>query len=365
MLLINDLARHAAGVQGVVGPAVSRVIERGWYVLGEECRGFEAEFAAYCGAAHCLGVANGTDALEIALRALGVGVGSRVATVANAAFYGMTALAAIGAEPVFIDVDPENHLMDLAQLRAVVSRGEADAIIATHLYGLLHDMEAVMAIATSGPRKLPVLEDCAQAHGAVRDGRRAGSFGDAAAFSFYPTKNLGAVGDGGAIATNDAQVAQLAGRLRQYGWDGKYAVAESGGRNSRLDELQAAVLRQKLPYLDGWNARRRAIAAHYQAKIQHPNVTVPPAHGAESVAHLYVVRSNDRDGLRRHLSGRGVASDIHYPIPDHRQKVMAGRPVPSLPVTEALAGQVLTLPCFPEMTDDEIHHVAMSVNAWK
>lgn len=365
MLLLNDLGRHAASVRDVVSSAADRVVSSGWYVLGEECRGFEAEFAAFCGASHCLGVANGTDALEISLRALGIASGMRVVTVANAGFYALTALSAIGAEPVFIDVDPSDHLMDLTQLRAVAAQGATDGIVVTHLYGLLHDMRAVMEIAAGGPRRIPVLEDCAQAHGASRGGRRAGSFGDAAAFSFYPTKNLGAIGDAGAIVTNDEGVARRVARLRQYGWDAKYRVAERGGRNSRLDEIQAAVLRGKLPRLDGWNARRREIAAGYSGGIQHPRVVTPPPRGEESVAHLYVVCTDDRDGLRRHLSTSGVAADIHYPIPDHRQPSMNGQAWPALPVSEALAGRVLTLPCFPEMTEAEVRHVASSVNAWE
>jgi aminotransferase EvaB len=364
MLLINDLTRHAASVQDIVVPAVNRVVGSGWYIMGEECKRFEAEFAAFCGAGHCIGVANGTDALELALRALEMGAGSRVATVANAGFYSMTAMGAIGAEPVFIDVDPVDHLMDLTALREAVAAGQVDAIIVTHLYGLLHDMETVMEVAASGPRRVPVIEDVAQAHGASRGGKRAGSFGDVATFSFYPTKNLGAIGDGGAIVTKDAEIAGRAALLRQYGWEAKYKVARQGGRNSRLDEMQAAVLRAKLARLDGWNARRREIATQYSTQIGHSAVTVPPPRGAESVAHLYVVRTADRDGLRRHLSRCGVATDVHYPIPDTKQPAIAGRDWPALPETEALAAQAVTLPCFPEMTDEEVRHVGTSVNAW-
>lgn len=364
MLLINDLTRHAAAVQDIVVPAVNRVVGSGWYILGEECKQFEAAFAGFCGTDHCIGVANGTEAIEISLRAMGLGAGSRVATVANAGFYSMTAMNAIGAEPVYIDVDPVDHLMDVSQLRDAVAGGGVDAIIVVHLYGLMHDMEAILEAAQAGGRRVPVIEDVAQAHGAMRGGKRAGSFGDVSTFSFYPTKNLGAIGDGGAIVTNDEGIAGRARLIRQYGWEAKYKVGKGGGRNSRLDEMQAAVLRAKLERLDGWNARRREIAAQYSEQITHSAVTVPPARGPESVSHLYVVRTQDREGLRRHLSRRGIATDIHYPIPDTKQPALAGREWPSLPQTEALAAEALTLPCFPEMTDEEVRHVGTSVNAW-
>lgn len=363
MLPINDLARHAQGMQERLCAAAHRVLGSGWYVLGQECQAFEAEFASFCGVKHCLGVANGTDALEIALRALGVERGSRVATVANAGYYSSTALAAIGAEPVFVEVAPSDHLMDLVHLRRLLQDRAVDAVIVTHLYGLLHDMEAIMEAAREAGG-VPVLEDCAQAHGAARGGQRAGSFGDAAAFSFYPTKNLGAAGDGGAIVTNGGTVAARASALRQYGWQSKYRVTQAGGRNSRLDELQAAVLREKLPHLDDWNARRREIAAHYSRTIQHQSVQTPPVRGSEYAAHLYVVRAGRRDALRAHLAAAGVGTDIHYPVPDHLQAVMQDRNMPALRVTEALAEEVLTLPCFAEMTDAEVRHVVSSVNAW-
>ncbi|MFI7642186.1 DegT/DnrJ/EryC1/StrS family aminotransferase [Nonomuraea sp. NPDC049400] len=362
-VLINDLVRHARSTQGAVQAAVERVLKSGWYVLGEEGESFERDFADYCGTAHCVGVANGTDAIELGLRALGVGAGSRVATVANAGFYTTTALLALGARPVFVDVHRDTKLMDLAQLERVVAGERLDAIVVTHLFGLLHDMAAVLAIAARAG--VPVLEDCAQAHGAVRGGRRAGGFGVAAAFSFYPTKNLGALGDGGAVVTGDAGVATRLRRLRQYGWESKYRVGRGGGRNSRLDELQAAVLRAKLPFLGGWNRRRRDIATRYSQEIAHPRVQCPPVHGEEFVAHLYTVVCDDRAELRARLAGAGVATDVHYPVPDHRQLLLSGHGLrPGLPVTDELADSIVTLPCYPELSDAEVTRVISSINTW-
>jgi len=362
MLLINDLRRHQEAVAGAIGESLARVAQSGWFVLGAEGEAFEAAFAAYCGTPHAIGVANGTDALELALKALGVKAGDRVATVANAGFYACTALNAIGAAPLFVDVDAESQLMDLDALETALGQHPVAAIVVTHLYGRLHDMDRLAAL--SRRFATPLLEDCAQAHGAARDGRRAGSFGDAAAFSFYPTKNLGALGDGGAVVTRRADVDEAVRALRQYGWSGKYEVSRAGGRNSRLDELQAAVLRAKLPRLDGWNARRREISARYSQGISHPEVRTPPVSGEDDVAHLYVVRTARRDALRAHLKSAGVAADVHYPIPDHRQPCWAGRLDVRLPVTEELAGEVLTLPCFPELTHAEVDQVIAAVNAW-
>jgi dTDP-4-amino-4,6-dideoxygalactose transaminase len=343
--------------------SATRTVDSGWFIHGQACSAFEDAFAAYCGARHCLGVANGTDALEIALRSLAVKAQSKVATVANAGFYTATALLAIGAEPVFIDVHSETRLMDLNCLADAVSGGAIDAVVVTHLYGLMHDMEAICAIAAEA--NIPVLEDCAQSHGAQRNGRRAGSIGHAATFSFYPTKNLGAIGDGGAIVTNDESVAARIRLLRQYGWDSKYHSIVTGARNSRLDELQAAVLSAKLPRLDGWNARRREIAARYSSEIKHPSVSCPPAYGEEYVGHLYVIETADRNSLRTHLEKSGIASDIHYPLPDYRQPAIAEMTQwPNLPVTERLSQRVLTIPCYPELATSEVDLIIECINSW-
>jgi aminotransferase EvaB len=363
LLLINDLTRHTATMSADLRQAVERVIASGWYILGAECSTFEQEFAEYCGVAHCIGVGNGTDALELAFRALSIGAGKRVATVANAGCYTTIALNMVGATPVFVDVEAETHLVNLELLGALVQASRVDAIVLTHLFGLMHDGEAVRKLADRAG--ILLIEDCAQAHGACRDGRRAGSVGDVACFSFYPTKNLGAIGDGGAVVTNDPMIASRLKSLRQYGWEAKYRVAYPGGRNSRLDEIQAAVLRTKLPHLDRWNACRRATAARYSEGIKHSRISCPPVRGEEYVAHLYVVTCEDPSGLREHLAASRIACDIHYPVADHLQPLMAklGAP-PSLPITEILAGQVLTLPCFPEMTNAEVDYVIQHVNGW-
>jgi aminotransferase EvaB len=363
LLLINDLRRHLAAVSPALQQAIARVIDSGWLIMGHELEQFEQEFAHYCGADFALGVANGTEAIEIGLRALGVDRGKLVATVANAGFYTTTAVRSIGAEPVYVDVLSDTYLMDIKHLEAALQSQKVEVILVTHLYGQMHDMPKIMTLAARAGCK--VLEDCAQAHGAILENQRAGSFGDAASFSFYPTKNLGALGDGGAITTSQPDVAKRVTQLRQYGWEGKYRVVTPGGRNSRLDELQAAVLRAKLPLLDGWNNRRRQIARYYTNHIVHPKVQTPQEPDAAHVAHLYVVRSKDRDGLRNHLKSSGIAADVHYPIPDTLQPVWGKQKSwPALPVTEMLAGEVLSFPCFPEMTDKEVANVTEAVNRW-
>jgi len=358
----NDLKRHIHCVRDLIAAATERVVDSGLYIFGEEGASFEREFAAYCGTRACVGVANGTDALEFALRGVGVAAGSRVATVANAGFYTSTALLAIGAAPAFVDVDPDTHLMDLDALRSVLSE-RIDAVVVTHLYGLLHDMAGLLRITDA--HGVPVIEDCAQAHGATRGGKKAGSFGRAAAFSFYPTKNLGAVGDAGAVVTNDASVATRIQLLRQYGWAPKYHVTLDGARNSRLDEMQAAVLLAKLPYLDRWNARRREIAARYSEGLRNARIRVPAIRGREYVAHLYVIACEEREKLRAHLAAAGIMTDIHFPVPDHRQRMLSAKgPWPALPVSESLSQRVLTLPCYPELTDEEVDFVIGRVNEW-
>jgi dTDP-4-amino-4,6-dideoxygalactose transaminase len=360
---INDLNRHGASTATVVREAVDRVLESGWYVLGRENEAFDAEFARFCGVGHCIGVANGTDAIELGLRAMSVREGSRVITVANAGYYTATALGAIGAIPVYADIDGETRLMNLNHLADLVANGGIDAVVITHLFGLLHDMEAVLRI--TDPSGIPVLEDCAQAHGARRGGRRAGSFGAAASFSFYPTKNLGALGDGGAVVTGDADVARRVRQLRQYGWEGKYKVSALGARNSRLDELQAAILRAKLPFVDSWNSRRREIATRYSTEISNPRVSCPQIFGEEYVGHLYVVTCDDRQSLSQHLSAAGIGTDIHYPVPDHRQAAVSHAfSSVHLPITEELAGKILTLPCYPELLDHEVARVIAAINEW-
>jgi len=362
MIALNDLQRLHAPCVDDLRKVLGTVLDSGGFVLGRECSRFETAFAAWCGARHALGVANGTDAIEIALRALGVGAADAVATVANAGGYTTAAILACGATPVFVDVDDVTMNVDLSALGLVLTQG-VRAVVLTHLYGRLAAPEAVAKLCAGAG--VALVEDCAQAHGARLVGRMAGTFGAAGCFSFYPTKNLGALGDGGAIVTGDDEVAERVRRLRQYGWQAKYRSTEAGGRNSRLDEIQAAVLSTKLPYVDIHNARRRAIAGRYAQGISNRAIEVPARGGESDAVHLFVVRSRRRDALATHLRREGVQTDVHYPVPDHHQPVFGTRfAATTLPVTERLADEVLTLPCHPAMTDDEVSHVIAACTAF-
>lgn len=339
-----------------------RVIASHWYVLGNEVSSFEQEFAAYCGTSSCVSLANGTDALELGLRALDVGAGDPVMLAANAGFYGSTAVHAIGATPIYVDVDSETLTMSAGALREALGKARPKAIIVTHLYGQLADIESIVAIA--GEARIPVIEDCAQSHGAARGGRRAGSFGTIGCFSFYPTKNLGALGDGGGVVTSSAELDARLRQLRQYGWRAKYHVDVSGGRNSRLDEMQAAILREKLPHLERWNAERRHIASRYNQAFSGLPLRCPASLGDDYVAHLYVIRLDDRDAFRDFLKAHGVTTDVHYPIPDHRQAAYASGTEAALPVTEGACTTAVSLPCFPGMTDEEVERVSRAVRLY-
>ncbi len=359
---INDLNLHNQAIAAKLHAAAARVIDSGWYAMGPEVTRFEEAFAHYCGSAHAIGVANGTDAIELALRAVGVRVGDEVITVANAGFYSSTAIRAIGARAVYVDILDSNLLMDPAAAAAAIS-GKTRAIIITHLFGQLADMEPLLAL--SKKHGIALIEDCAQAHGAERGGKKAGSFGDIAAFSFFPTKNLGALGDGGAVVTSRDDLAQRVRSLRQYGWTSKYTVADSGARNSRLDELQAALLSVKLEHLNDWNEKRRTIAARYAEKIIHPAIRKPAIHGKDHVAHLYVVRTTQRDSLKHHVAQNGIGCDVHYPILDYQQPAaQADYAGVSLAVSEKNCAEILTLPCYPELTLDEVDAISSCLNAW-
>jgi dTDP-4-amino-4,6-dideoxygalactose transaminase len=360
---INDLNRHVNPIASEIEKAISRVLASGWFVLGPEVKAFEKEFADYCGTVHCVTLANGTDALELALRSLNIGPSSVVMTVANAGMYSSAAILATGATPVYADIEADSMLMNYVDAAQLIDNKKIDAIVITHLYGMLADVEQLRLLAKR--KNIPIIEDCAQAHGAVRNGKKAGSFGDISCFSFYPTKNLGALGDGGAIISNRDDLAQRVRQLRQYGWESKYRTTVAGGRNSRLDEMQAAVLRVMLPHLDQWNIRRRDIANQYTEMIRHANVETPSKRGKEYVSHLYVIKTNNRGGLKQHLTDTGVPSDIHYPIPDYLQPAYAHLFHGLMaPVTERQCELVLTLPCFPEMTDSEVKSVIAAVNSW-
>ena len=358
---LNDLHRSMSAAEKELSDAVLRVLRSGWYVLGPEHNAFEAEFAAFCGVADCVAVANGTEALELALAAV-TSSGDRVVTVANAGMYSTTAIRRIGAIPVYADVDADTLCMSPDSLEAVLDEG-VRAVVVTHLYGRLAPVEEIVALCS--PRGIAVVEDCAQAVGAERAGRRAGSFGDIAAFSFYPTKNLGALGDGGAITTNRAELATLARRRRQYGWVSKYVVDTPGGMNSRLDEIQAAVLRVRLPQVSGLNQRRRDILqAYQQAAAAGGAGRVAFVNDESHVAHLGVLVTTDREPVRAALTAAGIAVDVHYPIPDHRQPVAAQEfSNIDLPVTEFVAHRILSLPLFPELREEEVDRVCRALRA--
>jgi dTDP-4-amino-4,6-dideoxygalactose transaminase len=361
---INSLSRHFTPLSEALSDAAKKIIDSGYFVLGPSVAKFEHDFASYCGTTHCIGVANGTDALELALKGLGIKPGDNVAVCANAAMYSTSAVIACEAIPQFIDVDPLTATMSTTALKQLLENSDKKiaAIVVTHLYGRLAEIASVCLLASQ--HGIKVLEDCAQAHGA-RDasGKLAGSFGDAASFSFYPTKNLGAIGDGGAVITSDNDVAVRVKMLRQYGWASKYQNALSGGRNSRLDEIQAAFLSVLLPYLDAWNSRRRHIANRYSTEIQHADIQTPAVSGEDYVAHLYVINSARRDALRQHLEKNAIGTDIHYPTADHRQPLFENRYADiHLSHTESLCKTSLTLPCFPELTDQEVQRVIDTCN---
>lgn len=357
-----------------INAAIRRVLLGERYILGPEVAAFEAEFAAYVGASHALGVANGTDALAIALKALGVGPSDVVLTVSHTAVATTVAIRATGASPLFVDVDERHGLMDLdalEELLAAVRDGRGPvplvrvkAIVPVHLYGRCVDLARLAAIAASF--SLPVVEDCAQAHGARFDGRPVGSFGAFGCFSFYPTKNLGAIGDGGALVTSDPHLLEQARLQREYGWRQRY-ISDIEGGNSRLDELQAALLRVKLTALDADNAMRVAIADAYRAQISHPAIRLPPpAPDGQHVYHQFAIRCDARDALQAYLKDKGISTLVHYPRAVHEQPAYADQsfaPLP-LPRTEAWSREVLSLPMFPQLAMADVAYIATSINEW-
>lgn len=348
--------------QTEIDAAVQRVLHGGWYILGAETAAFEQEFAAYIGAAHAVGVGSGTDALCLALRAAGVGSGQLVATVSHTAVATVAAIEMCGATPLLIDIDPATYTMDAGQLQECLQQNSVRAVVPVHLYGRPADLGVIAALTAQHGALL--VEDCSQAHGAALDGRKLGSWGHAAAFSFYPTKNLGAMGDGGMVATSDAGLAERVRSLREYGWRERY-VSETAGVNSRLDEMQAAVLRVKLRHLDVENDCRRALACHYQGLLANSGFGLPPSSAGWHVYHQYVVRSKQRDALRAGLATAGIKTLVHYPVPVHLQPAYAGRVrvQRTLPHTEAAAREIMSLPMFPELTFADVESVAAQLVA--
>jgi dTDP-4-amino-4,6-dideoxygalactose transaminase len=350
----NDLRPQYAAIRTEIDAAVAGVLARGWFVLGPEVEAFESEFAAYCDARHAVGVGSGTEALHLALLACEVGPGDEVVTVAHTAVPTINAISLTGAGPVFVDVDPDTYTMDPRAAAAAITP-RTRALLPVHLYGHPADMAPLRDLARR--HGLRLIEDAAQAHGAAYRGTRTGTLGDLAAFSFYPTKNLGAYGDGGMVVTDDAALAERVRLLRNYGQTDRYHH-QIEGLNSRLDELQAAVLRVKLRYLEEWTAARRDRAARYSARIQRARVP-REAPWARHVYHLYVVHVRQRAAVQQALAAAGVDTLVHYPIPAHLQPAYAHLEVAhgSLPVTERLADEALSLPLYPELPMDQVDRV--------
>jgi len=358
-----DLSRQHRALRPALDDALGRVVSRARFVLGAEVEAFEDEFARYVGSRFAIGVGSGTDAVQLALRACGTGPGDEVVTVSHTAVATVAAVELTGAHPVLVDIDPASCTLDPALIEQALTP-RTRAVLPVHLYGVPVEMGPILGLARR--RGLHVVEDCAQAHGATYGGRRVGSLGEVGCFSFYPTKNLGALGDGGMVTTNDADLAARVKALRQYGW-GERRTSAIGGLNSRLDEIQAAALRVKLPHLEHWNARRRTLGTMYREVARQVGLDVPAAPAAsEPVFHLGVVRCERRDELAAHLARAGIETRIHYPEPVHRQDayrhlVRRGAP---LPVTEHAAKTVLSLPLYPELTDEEARTVVAAVAAW-
>jgi dTDP-4-amino-4,6-dideoxygalactose transaminase len=345
--------------------SMARVARSGWFILGREVKAFEQAWASYCGAPFCVGVGNGLDAIEIGLRAMGIGAGDEVVTTPMTAIATILAIVHAGATPVLADIDPETALLDVASVeRALTPRTKA--VLLVHLYGQIPDMDRWTAFCEE--KGVQLIEDCAQSHGAAWNGKTAGTFGPFGAFSFYPTKNLGGKGDGGALVTGSTSIAERARMLRNYGTRTRYEHPELGV-NSRLDELQAAILSARLPWLDRFNARRRAVADRYAREIANPRVRplAPPRSSSSHVYHLFVVRCSDRDRLASFLTDRGIETLAHYPIPAHKQESLSGiRHDPrGLPHAERHAKECLSIPCHPQLRDDEVASVIAAVNAFE
>lgn len=363
MIPFLDLKAPHLELQTELDAAYRRVIESGWYLLGRETEAFEAEFAAYCGVAHCIGVGNGLDALHLILRAMDIGPGDEVIVPSHTYIATWLAVSYAGATPVPVEPDPFTHNLDPERIAAAIT-SRTKAIMPVHLYGQPADMDAILAVAER--YGLKVIEDAAQAHGAGYKGKRAGSLGHAAGFSFYPGKNLGALGDGGAVTTNDDALGERIRTLRNYGSKVKYRH-EVRGFNSRLDELQAALLRVKLARLDKWNQQRREAAALYQDALVCTGLGLPfVPDWADPVWHLYVVRHPRRDELQQRLAEAGIGTLIHYPIPPHLQGAYgdAGFAAGDFPLSEQMSREVLSLPMGPYLKPGEIAQVVSAIHAF-
>lgn len=346
-----DLKRQHESIKEEINSAIRRVVEKGDFILGEEVEQFEEEFASYCGTKYGIGVASGTDALTLAIKALDIGEGDELITVPNTFIATVDAISSNGAKPIFVDINTETYNIDVTKIEEKITN-KTKAIVPVHLYGHPADMDEIITIAKE--YDLKVVEDACQAHGAEYKGKRVGSLGDVACFSFYPSKNLGAYGDGGIVVTDSEEIAERVGMLRNYGQSKKY-YHDFIGYNSRLDEIQAAILRVKLKHLDNWNAKRRQLAKIYNELLADvSNIETPIEKDCvKHVFHLYVVRCKKRDMLEHYLNSKGVSTGIHYPIPVHQQRVykhLENR----LPVTERYSKEILSLPMFPELSQEEV-----------
>ena len=361
-LLSADPRRAFLADQALLGPAIKRVLQSGWYVLGQECSTFEAAFASYVGVSGCLGTSSGMDALELGLRALGLDKGDEVVVTALTSSACATAVVRAGGVPVFADVNPETLTIDPRSISNVIT-SRTKVLMAVHLYGHPCDMDRLLELADT--HNVSIIEDCAQSHGAQWRDKPVGSFGDVAAFSFYPTKNLAALGDGGALVSDDPDLTDRANVLPQYGWRERQVSAEVG-MNSRLDELQAAVLSERLSLLDERNDRRRQIAERYRAGLEGWSGALPSEHRpARSVYHQYVIRSVHRDRLGDHLPKASIAPTILYPVPLHLQDAFFGYPrAESLEVSEIATQTLLCLPAFPELLDEEVDTVVRAIHGF-
>lgn len=363
MIKFLDLHKVNDRFRGEIDAAVKRVLDSGWYLLGKEVEQFEADFASYCGTKHCIGVANGLDALNLIIKAYGFGPGDEIIVPANTYIASILAISENGCTPVLVEPDWNTRLIDVDKIEAAVTP-KTKAIMVVHLYGRAVEMEKVWEVAKK--YNLKVIEDSAQSHGAKYQGKRCGNLGDASGFSFYPGKNLGCLGDGGAVTTNDDALAIKIRAIRNYGSDYKYHHIYKG-TNSRLDEIQAAFLGVKLPHLDEDNAKRRAIAERYIKEIKNPLIETPqlPANPEGHVWHVFGVTCPERDRLLKYLEDNGIQTNIHYPTPPHKQVAYKELSGLSLPITEKMHREILSLPMSPVMTDDEFGEVIRVVNLFE
>jgi len=356
MILCSNPALQYLSYKKQINAAIKQVLQSGWFILGNEVKAFEEEFAKYIGVNFAKGTGSGTDAIMLALKALQIGAGDEVITVSQTAVATVAAIEMAGAKPVMVDIEEDFYTIAPEKIEAAITP-KTKAVVAVHLYGQPADLNAILKITKK--HKLKLIEDCAQAHGAIYKNKRAGSIGDVGCFSFYPTKNLGALGDGGMVVTNDAKLAEKVEMLRQYGWKKRY-ISEFAGVNSRLDELQAAILRVKLAHLDDDNAKRNHIAQMYDKQLGQTEIIIPKKRqNCSHVYHLYVIRAKKRDQLLEHLKQQGIAAAVHYPMPVHLQPAYNHRQ--KLPVTEKIAKEILSLPMYPELTEKQTQKIINAV----